>query len=249
MPVQLICCLSLPPATISSVPINDFADANEELATEPMEAYYPCCGKSICEGCIHSFRESGNNEKCPFCNSDRGGKTDGELVAEMLKRVAANDAGAIYMLAGYYYQGRLGLQQDRTKAMELYARAADLSSSSAHYFLAKHCHEGGALKKAKFHVEAAAMVGHEMARYDLGAIEYNAGNRDRAVKHFMIAASAGCYRAMHQLTVFYEKGYVSRESIDSSLTAYNNSCAEMRSKARDAAIRIELNIIQTMNNT
>ena len=35
MPVQLICCISLPPATITSVPINDFAIANEELATEP----------------------------------------------------------------------------------------------------------------------------------------------------------------------------------------------------------------------
>ena len=249
MPVQLICCVSLPPATVSSVPIYDFVKANEELAIMDTEGYYPCCGKNICRGCIHSFCESGNTERCAFCNSDQGNKTAEERVEEIMKRVEANDAASIFLLAGYYYQGRLGLQQDRTKAMELYARAADLSSSSAHYFLAKHCHEGGALKKAKFHVEAAAMVGHEMARYDLGAIEYNAGNRDRAVKHFMIAASAGCYRAMHQLTVFYEKGYVSRESIDSSLTAYNNSCAEMRSKARDAAIRIELNIIQTMNNT
>jgi hypothetical protein len=32
MPVKLICCMSLPPATISSVPIYDYAIANEELA-------------------------------------------------------------------------------------------------------------------------------------------------------------------------------------------------------------------------
>ena len=31
MPVQLVCCVSLPPATISSVPIYDYAEANEEL--------------------------------------------------------------------------------------------------------------------------------------------------------------------------------------------------------------------------
>jgi hypothetical protein len=39
------------------------------------------------------------------------------------------------------------------------------------------------------------------------------------------------------LTALYKKGYVSRESIDSTLIAYNNSCAEMRSEARDAYIR------------
>jgi hypothetical protein len=45
MPTRLICCISLPPATISSVPIYDFAIANEELATEDTDIYYPCCGK------------------------------------------------------------------------------------------------------------------------------------------------------------------------------------------------------------
>ena len=52
-----------------------------------------------------------------------------------------------------------------------------------------------------------------------------------------IAASAGCFRAMHRLIAFVEKGVVSRESIDSTLNAYNNSCVEMRSEARDAYIR------------
>jgi hypothetical protein len=32
MPMKMICCISLPPATIMSVPIYDFAIANEELA-------------------------------------------------------------------------------------------------------------------------------------------------------------------------------------------------------------------------
>jgi len=66
MPVKLICCVSLPPATISSVPIYDFAEANEELANMGTETYYSCCGKSMCLGCVHSFHKSGNDEKCPF---------------------------------------------------------------------------------------------------------------------------------------------------------------------------------------
>jgi hypothetical protein len=51
------------------------------------------------------------------------------------------------------------------------------------------------------------------------------------------AASAGQYDAMHHLRIWFGKGFVSRESIDSTLTAYNNSCAEMRGKARDDYIR------------
>jgi hypothetical protein len=63
-------------------------------------------------------------------------------------------------------------------------------------------------------------------------------NKERAIKHWNIAASAGCYRAMHELRLSFEvEGIVSRESIDSILTAYNNSCAEMRSESRETYIR------------
>ena len=81
MPSKLICCMSLPPATVSSVPIYDYAMANEELIDKEMEKYYTCCGKSICAGCIYSHHVSGNM-KCPFCNSDRGTKTDEECSEE-----------------------------------------------------------------------------------------------------------------------------------------------------------------------
>ena len=249
MPVKLICCVSLPPATISSVPINDYAEANEDLAGEDMELYYSCCGKSICQGCLYSHHVSGDNNKCPFCNSNAA-KTEEELVAEMMKRVAANDAASINLLAHHYHRGQLGVQQDHAKAMELYTRAADLGCSKAHQHMADSYHEGGAhnelgniyyeggdMKKAKFHFKAAAMAGNEVARYNLGCLEAESGNIERAIKHWAIAASAGYHKAMFQLKIGFENGYVSRESIDSTLAAYNSSCAEMRSEARDSSIR------------
>ena len=55
MPVKLVCCVSLPPATLTSVPIADYAETNKQLAKKGMEQYYSCCGKTICRGCIHSF--------------------------------------------------------------------------------------------------------------------------------------------------------------------------------------------------
>ena len=60
---------------------------------------------------------------------------------------------------------------------------------------------------------------------------------ERAVKHLTIASSAGCYSSMDNLRIAFEYGVISRESIDSTLAAYNSSCAEMRSEARDAYMR------------
>ena len=84
------------------------------------------------------------------------------------------------------------------------------------------------------------MAGHDGARYNLGCMEGNSGNMERAVKHWTIAASAGDYTSMDIVRRCFEKGQVSRESIDSTLAAYNKSCAEMRSEARDTFIRFEL---------
>ena len=82
------------------------------------------------------------------------------------------------------------------------------------------------------------MAGHEGARYNLGLIELKSGNTEGAVKHFIIAATAGNYDAMYNILVAFNKGLISRNEIDASLTAYNTSCAEMRSNARDACISL-----------
>ena len=52
------------------------------------------------------------------------------------------------------------------------------------------------------------MAGHEVARYNLGCIEHNSGNMERAVKHWTIAASSGCYSAMNVLKTCFEDGYI-----------------------------------------
>jgi tetratricopeptide (TPR) repeat protein len=237
MPVKLICCVSLPPATITSVPIYDFAIANVELGGKAVETCYECCGKSVCKGCLYSLMiESGKIGNCPFCNSDRDNKPPQVAVEGIMKRVEARDAGAMHVLAGYYHQGAFGLQQDKERAIALWKQAAELGLSQAHYNLGEYFREGGDLKKAKFHWEAAAMAGDEVARYSLGLIEGKSGNMERAVKHWMIAASTGSYKAMHALISFFEEGFIPRDAIESTLTAYNSCCAEMRSEARDASI-------------
>jgi hypothetical protein len=233
MPEKLICCASLPMATLLSVPIYDLAMANQRLVTKSMKEYYSCCGKSICVGCIDSLRKSGNSGKCPFCKSDQSSRTREEKNEDLMKRVEANDAGAMCLMGNHHHLGEEGALQDQVKATELWTRASKLGSSSAHYNLSYYYQGGGNMKKAKFHLEEAAMAGHETAICNLGATEANSGNMERAVKHWLIAASAGDYYSMHLLRIRVETGYVSQESIDSTLEAYNNSCAERRSESRD----------------
>jgi hypothetical protein len=93
MSMSLVSSVSLPPATITSVPIYDFLGANEVFASVAMEAHYDCCGKNVCGGCIHSAIHSGKNKKCPFCKSETIASTDDESFEEMRKRVNGNDAG------------------------------------------------------------------------------------------------------------------------------------------------------------
>jgi TPR repeat protein len=159
------------------------------------------------------------------------------MADELMKRVEVNDPTSISLLANSYYNGLNGLQQDHTKAKELYAKAADLGHSEAHCQLANMYHEGGDMKKAKFHYEAAAIAGHEAARYNIGLMEGESRHLERAIKHWKIAASAGHYASMYALQQLFENVSDSRESMDSTLAAYNNSCAELRSEARDAYIR------------
>jgi hypothetical protein len=64
------------------------------------------------------------------------------------------------------------------------------------------------VKKAKLHWEAAAMDGHEFARCSVGILEFKSGNLERALKHLVIAESAECHYAMHNLQKIFNRGFV-----------------------------------------
>ena len=79
---------------------------------------------------------SNNEETCPFCNSNRASKIKEVQVEEIMKRVEVDDPASICVLARFYCYGLRGLQQDRAKAIELYAKAANLGYKEAHNNLA-----------------------------------------------------------------------------------------------------------------
>ena len=78
--------------------------------------YMACCGKTICNGCIHApvYDNLGNQitqKKCPFCRTPLT-TTDEEVIKAIKKRVKVGDAYAIYNLGSFYREGAYGLPQD-----------------------------------------------------------------------------------------------------------------------------------------
>jgi TPR repeat protein len=190
-----------------------------------------CCGKIVCYGCMLSCLTL-CGWKCAFCNAKLD--TDEDSRRELLmNRVEANDANAITHLGCAYADGSFfDLRQDYKKSFELWTRAAELGSSKAHNELFLAYSEGLGVekdtKKAIHHYELAAMAGHEEARFSLGFIEYESGNMERAMKHWVISASAGDGESMPLIKRGFKTRHVKRDVYELTLKAYNDSCDAMR---------------------
>jgi len=199
--------------------------------------YQACCGKTVCTGCMYCCWDAANLN-CPFC---RKPVPKGEEEMERLNsRVAANDAEAFHQLGYDYLRGTRSLPQDVNKAMELLSRAIELGSNAAHLTLANEYFDGQDVgidedrKKAKYHWEIAAMTGDEEARYNLGVFENDNGNINRAMKHWMIAATAG-----HDLSLgLIKQGFEMKDDYEKTLRAHKDSVEEMKSVNRDNAAAV-----------
>ena len=89
-------------------------------------------------------------------------------------------------------------------------------------------------KKAKHYYELAAMMGDKDARHNLGVEDYNAGNYQRAMKHFIIAANTGYKRSLDAVKQGFTKGTVTKDEYANTLRAYQK-IKEMKSDERDKA--------------
>jgi len=208
--------------------------------------YMPCCGKTICSGCDHApvydvYDDKGNevdNKKCPFCKTPPP-TSDEEIVKRMENLVEAGDAEAINNMGGHYENGRYGLTQDHTKALELYHQAAKLGNAQAYYNIALYYDDGKGIevekKKARHYYELAAMQGHVNAMGCLGMIEGQVGNHNRALRHFMIAAKGGCDRSLETIRKMITIGHATKDDYTKALESYQVYLDEIKSDQRDKA--------------
>ena len=145
------------------------------------------------------------------------------------------DATAMFNLGYFYSKGARGLLRDHSKALELYHQAGELGCAAIGiaYRNGRGVERDDA--KADHYFELAAMMGDEMARFNLGCAEAHAGNWDRALKHFMIAAGAGFNNSVNGIQLLYKEGYATKEDYTNALLAYQKYLDEVRSEQRDKA--------------
>ena len=202
------------------------------------EKFQTCCGKMICS-CIYSMRMSEEaTDLCPFCRKPDANNEDEDN--ERLKKILeTGNAEAYYLLGCRYADGNQGLAQDRQKAHELFLKSGELGCPTGYYSLALvYTHGDGAevdVKKAKQYFELAAMYGSLEARYDLGVSEWQARNIQRAYKHWILAAKAGCERSLDVIKKGYELRLVTKGEYESTLRAYHERQTEMNSEMRERA--------------
>ena len=200
--------------------------------------FHSCCGKLICDGCIYAMDESGAKRLCAYCRT-AASNSDEETVERTKKLMEKGNADAFYQRGGHYVQGTHGLQQDMARANELFLKAGELGCAQAYFNLGIIYSNGRGVaidkKKARHYYELAAMNGDIEARHNLGAFEYDAGDYQRAFKHYMIAARAGYTTALDMVKHGYTGGHVTKEEYANTLREYQKSQDEMKSEARDKA--------------
>ena len=201
---------------------------------------YPCCCKSICNGCsfANDIRRIAENKdpSCPFC---RQPLLDTERVEKSFtKRVEANDPGALVELGM-----RASNNGDYDSAFKYWTKAAELGDADAHCKLSilYRYDEGLSIekdeKKEVYHLEEAAIGGHPYARINLGVYEERDGRIDRAVKHLIIAAKLGWDGAIQRLKECYKDGHMSKEDFAAALRSHHAAIVATKSPQREAAAK------------
>jgi len=197
-----------------------------------------CCGKRICNGCVYAMHMSEGKDLCAFCRLPPP-SSDEEEIERTKNLVDKGNVEAIHLLASYYREGIMGMQQNLQKANKLYIQAGELGYAAAYYNLGLAYYHGRGeevdKKKAKYYWELAAMGGSAQARHNVGWEEVEAENEQRAVKHFIIAARAGFERSLAVVKEGFKRGLIMKDEYESTLRAYQKRQNEMKSDERDKA--------------
>ena len=212
------------------------------LPNDGQITFKSCCGKLICDGCIYAMDEEAHGRGkiglCAFCREPNP-RSDEDDIKRIKKLMEADNAKAFYALAAYYEGGISGVPQDFAKANELWLKAGELGCHEGYCNLGISYNNGSGvgvdIKKAKHYWELAAMNGDVDARHNLGCMEGQAGNDDRAMKHFILSARDGHKKSLDGVKAGFMNGFVKTDVYANTLRAYQKIQDEMKSDDRDRA--------------
>ena len=144
----------------------------------PDEFYYhPCCGKTICHGCIAASRKAQGvgltdpDPPCAFCRRPMASSPE-ELFGRINERINKHgDAMAVFTMGTHHREGS-GVPKDDRNAFECDVKVSQMGNPHGMYNVAG-CYMSGTgvpmdKKKARTYLEMAASNGHVGALVQLG---------------------------------------------------------------------------------
>eukprot|EP00984_Skeletonema_dohrnii_P022029 scaffold11147_cov79-Skeletonema_dohrnii-CCMP3373.AAC.1 len=201
---------------------------------------HSCCSKLICGGCCHADIHANKMReiegklkfKCPFCRTPVPTKNEPDEM--MMKRIEANDPAAMCQWGRTQYK-----KGDYSSAFEYFTKAAELGHVDAHAELADLYRKGHGVEKDRgkeiHHLEVAAIGGHQKARHNLGVHEWKICRYERAVKHWIIAATQGLNISIKSLIRAFKSGMMSKDNLAAALRAHQAAVDATKSPQREAA--------------
>jgi TPR repeat protein len=151
-----------------------------------------------------------------------------------MERAKANDPVAMCQMGKQCRD-----EGDYEGAVKYFTKAAALGNIDAHFELSgAYCYGRGVEKDKKkeiYHSEEAAIGGHPKARNNLGCYENENGRRERAVKHFIIAANLGHDDSLETLKKGFMIGLVNKEDYAAALRGHQAAVDATKSKQREEA--------------
>lgn len=122
------------------------------------------------------------------------------------------------ILGPSYIEGLYALSVDESKAIELLQlqQAGELGSAAGHHNRGTTYKKGKETeidkKKTVHHWKIEAMMGH-VAAHNLKLVEFQNGNNQRAMKHFIISAKVEDKDYLHYVKEGFRVGYMTRTSV------------------------------------
>ena len=213
--------------------------------------YCVTCGKTVCLGCMISTglvhkRDGGDRETaiekamtCPYCRSNTEVDDDKFRLEKEMQRANEGNGESMSRIATSYFDGGMGLRQDKDEGLKWYYRALEAGNGLAAYCLGMCYWKGDGIEKdiekALEYCQKSADLGYIPAFSLIGAILMNKGDIGEGMLNYRKAAICGESNELlfNVLRDGFKYGYITKDEYALTLRENQAACNEMKSDGRD----------------
>ena len=217
--------------------------------------YWNCCGKMICSSCQFSvgeahvmsvgdqddmekiYKEAVEKAKtCPFCRTEHSGSHT--HLEKVMERANAGQHEAMCRVGECYFQGEMGLRQDKAEGSKWFHRALEAGSGKAGYILGAYYSDDGVeqdIEKSLEYYQKSVDLGFSPSFMLMGHVLKNKGDIEEAMLNYRKAAMCGMSDKyiFDQLRTGFKCGFITKDEYAFTLREHQKACNEMKSDGRE----------------